>query len=117
MGKGCKARGVDEVVVKVVAASVDPGTWHLMAGRPYAMRAPASVCARRRRSLMAAPSGPATAPLAAGEMARGTVFVRVDGEAVPAGVGPNALHPNPYGTTDASRLLSVVATTAGAGGP
>lgn len=29
----------DEVLVRVAAASVDQGTWHLMAGRPLAMRA------------------------------------------------------------------------------
>src|SRR5947209_4508858 len=28
----------DEVLVRVAAASVDRGTWHLMAGRPYLMR-------------------------------------------------------------------------------
>lgn len=31
--------GDHEVLVRVVAASVDQGTWHLMAGRPLAMRA------------------------------------------------------------------------------
>jgi NADPH:quinone reductase-like Zn-dependent oxidoreductase len=30
--------GDDQVVVRVVAASVDRGTWHLMTGLPYAMR-------------------------------------------------------------------------------
>ena len=29
----------DQVLVRVVAASVDRGTWHLMAGLPYLMRA------------------------------------------------------------------------------
>lgn len=29
----------DEVLVRVAAASVDRGTWHVMAGRPYLMRA------------------------------------------------------------------------------
>jgi NADPH:quinone reductase-like Zn-dependent oxidoreductase len=31
--------GDDEVLVRVAAASVDRGTWHVMAGRPYLMRA------------------------------------------------------------------------------
>ncbi|MBV9663893.1 MAG: NAD(P)-dependent alcohol dehydrogenase [Actinobacteria bacterium] len=31
--------GDDQVLVRVVASSVDQGTWHIMAGRPYAMRA------------------------------------------------------------------------------
>jgi NADPH:quinone reductase-like Zn-dependent oxidoreductase len=30
--------GDDEILVRVVAASVDKGTWHLMTGLPYAMR-------------------------------------------------------------------------------
>ena len=30
--------GDDEVLVKVSAASVDKGTWHVMTGLPYAMR-------------------------------------------------------------------------------
>jgi NADPH:quinone reductase-like Zn-dependent oxidoreductase len=30
--------GVNEVLVKVVAAGMDRGTWHLMAGKPYLMR-------------------------------------------------------------------------------
>ena len=30
--------GDDEVLVRVAAASVDHGTWHLMTGLPYAMR-------------------------------------------------------------------------------
>src|SRR6187549_3650344 len=30
--------GDDEVLVRVVAASVDMGTWHCMTGMPYAMR-------------------------------------------------------------------------------
>ena len=29
----------DEVLVRVAAASVDKGTWHVMTGLPYAMRA------------------------------------------------------------------------------
>jgi NADPH:quinone reductase-like Zn-dependent oxidoreductase len=33
------AIGDDEVLVRVAAASVDRGTWHLMAGLPYLMRA------------------------------------------------------------------------------
>ena len=33
------AIGDDEVLVRVAAASVDQGTWHLMAGRPFVMRA------------------------------------------------------------------------------
>ena len=33
------AVGADEVLVRVVAASVDRGTWHVMAGLPYLMRA------------------------------------------------------------------------------
>jgi NADPH:quinone reductase-like Zn-dependent oxidoreductase len=33
------AIGDDEVLVRVAAASVDRGTWHVMAGRPYLMRA------------------------------------------------------------------------------
>ena len=33
------ARGDDEVLVRVAAASVDRGTWHVMAGLPYLMRA------------------------------------------------------------------------------
>lgn len=32
------AIGDDEVLVRVAAASVDRGTWHVMAGRPYLMR-------------------------------------------------------------------------------
>jgi NADPH:quinone reductase-like Zn-dependent oxidoreductase len=32
------AVGVDEVLVRVKAAGVDPGVWHLMAGRPYLVR-------------------------------------------------------------------------------
>jgi D-arabinose 1-dehydrogenase-like Zn-dependent alcohol dehydrogenase len=31
--------GDDEVLVRVHAASVDRGTWHIMTGRPYLMRA------------------------------------------------------------------------------
>jgi NADPH:quinone reductase-like Zn-dependent oxidoreductase len=31
--------GDDQVLVRVAAASVDQGTWHVMAGRPFAMRA------------------------------------------------------------------------------
>ena len=30
--------GDDEVLVRVAAASVDKGTWHVMTGLPYAMR-------------------------------------------------------------------------------
>src|SRR4051812_40514470 len=30
--------GDDDVLVSVVAASIDMGTWHLMTGMPYAMR-------------------------------------------------------------------------------
>ena len=30
--------GDDEVLVRVRAAGVDPGVWHLMAGRPYLVR-------------------------------------------------------------------------------
>jgi NADPH:quinone reductase-like Zn-dependent oxidoreductase len=33
------AMGDDEVLLRVAAASVDRGTWHVMAGRPYIMRA------------------------------------------------------------------------------
>ena len=33
------AAGDDEVLVRVAAASVDRGTWHVMAGMPYLMRA------------------------------------------------------------------------------
>ena len=39
--------GADEVLVKVRAAGVDRGTWHLMAGMPYAARL-VSVCVHRR---------------------------------------------------------------------
>jgi NADPH:quinone reductase-like Zn-dependent oxidoreductase len=31
--------GDDQVLIRVAAASVDQGTWHVMAGRPFAMRA------------------------------------------------------------------------------
>ena len=31
--------GDDEVLVRVRAASVDRGTWHVMTGRPYLIRA------------------------------------------------------------------------------
>jgi len=31
--------GAEEVLVKVRAAGVDPGVWHLMSGRPYLVRA------------------------------------------------------------------------------
>jgi hypothetical protein len=30
--------GDDEVLIRVRAAGVDPGTWHLMTGRPYLVR-------------------------------------------------------------------------------
>ena len=30
--------GADEVLVRVHAAGVDPGVWHLMAGLPYLVR-------------------------------------------------------------------------------
>jgi NADPH:quinone reductase-like Zn-dependent oxidoreductase len=33
----------DEILVQARAASVDRGTWHLMAGLPYPTRPPASV--------------------------------------------------------------------------
>src|SRR5215470_12511120 len=33
------AIGADEVLVKVRAAGVDPGVWHLMTGLPYLVRA------------------------------------------------------------------------------
>src|SRR5215475_8877614 len=33
------AIGADEVLVKVRAAGVDPGVWHLMSGLPYLVRA------------------------------------------------------------------------------
>ena len=42
------APGDDDVLVRVHAAGVDPGVWHLMTGRPYLTRAWASGCARPR---------------------------------------------------------------------
>jgi hypothetical protein len=36
---GTPATGEDEVLVRIGAASVDRGTWHLMAGLPYPIRA------------------------------------------------------------------------------
>ena len=47
--------GADEVLVQVHAAGLDRGTWHLMAGLPYAarlavgLRAPEERCSRSRR--------------------------------------------------------------------
>ena len=38
----------DEVLVRVHAAGLDRGTWHLMTGQPYLMRSSASACAGRR---------------------------------------------------------------------
>jgi NADPH:quinone reductase-like Zn-dependent oxidoreductase len=32
--------GPDEVLVRVRAASIDRGTWHVMSGQPYLMRVP-----------------------------------------------------------------------------
>ena len=40
--------GDDEVLVRVHAAGLDRGTWHLMTGRPYLMRSRRSACAGRR---------------------------------------------------------------------
>jgi NADPH:quinone reductase-like Zn-dependent oxidoreductase len=40
--------GEGEVLVRVQAAGVDQGVWHLMTGTPYAMRLAASESALRR---------------------------------------------------------------------
>jgi NADPH:quinone reductase-like Zn-dependent oxidoreductase len=39
----------DEVLVEVVAAGVDRGTWHLMAGYPYAVRLVSGLRAPKRK--------------------------------------------------------------------
>jgi hypothetical protein len=66
--------GDDQVLVRVHAAGVDRGVWHLMTGLPYLVRMRASGCAdptprcaastwpeRSRRSARTSPgSGPAT---------------------------------------------------------
>ena len=38
----------DEVLVRVHAAGLDRGAWHVMAGLPYLIRSPATACAPRR---------------------------------------------------------------------
>jgi NADPH:quinone reductase-like Zn-dependent oxidoreductase len=40
--------GDDEVLVRVHAAGVDQGVWHVMAGLPYLIASPATGSARRR---------------------------------------------------------------------
>ena len=62
---GTPAIGEDEVLVRVGAASVDRGTWHVMAGLPYPRRrrrsGTCSTGTRRARSSSpcdAGPSGP-----------------------------------------------------------
>jgi NADPH:quinone reductase-like Zn-dependent oxidoreductase len=40
--------GDDELLVRVHAAGVDPGVWHLMTGLPYLVRVMGYGCARPR---------------------------------------------------------------------
>ncbi len=48
--------GEDEVLVRVRAAGVDPGVWHLMTGEPYLVRA-MGFGLRKRRPRDPLPSG------------------------------------------------------------
>ena len=57
--------GDDDILVRIAAASVDKGTWHLMTGLPYAMRrsngsGPDPLVGERRRPSGAAPVAPAS---------------------------------------------------------
>ena len=49
------AIGADEVLVEVRAAGLDRGTWHLMAGKPYAARLAVGLSAPKNRFPVSTP--------------------------------------------------------------